>query len=151
MSQVYLPLAALSGGLLALMIFINGELARLTSSSFASTVAHLIGAITAWVIWLLINRGSATRLIPISSQAPKWSYLGGFAGAVIVILASITVNSELGLAGSLSIMLVGQVLFSLLVDTFGWFGMRKRELNILDFGHVLFVLTGTSLLIFFAR
>lgn len=50
------PLLALAAGaLLALMIGINSLLASFNSPLFASWVAHGVGAITAWLLLLLLR------------------------------------------------------------------------------------------------
>jgi bacterial/archaeal transporter family-2 protein len=149
--SLYLVGALVAGGILALMIFVNGELARHTSAEWSSLVAHGIGAGCAFVIWQGMLRLSSSTKRQATSRAPWWSYVAGIFGAIIVILASITVNSPIGLSGSISLMLLGQVLFGLLVDYFGWFGMPARDLTLYDFGQVFFIMSGTAVLIFLMR
>ncbi|NIP53476.1 MAG: hypothetical protein GWN00_05390, partial [Aliifodinibius sp.] len=38
-----------SGGLLAVMIFINGELARYTSPAWSSLIVHFVGIFGSWL------------------------------------------------------------------------------------------------------
>jgi transporter family-2 protein len=65
-----------------------------------------------------------------------------------VALSSIAVNSELALAGGLSLLLVGQILFGLLSDQLGLFGTPQRMLNRFDFLATACVIGGSALLIF---
>ena len=44
-----------------------------------------------------------------------------------MLLAAVTVNGVLGLAGTLALSLVGQMAFGVLVDACGWFGLRRRR------------------------
>lgn len=142
------PLLALAAGaLLALMIAINSTLAGYNSPLLASWVAHGIGAITAWLLLLLLNPRSPRRT-PSPAGIPRWAYLGGFPGALTVVLAAITVNSPLALSGSLALMLTGQVLFGMLSDSCGWFGSIKRRLSLNDIIATLLILSGCALLIF---
>ena len=83
-----------------------------------------------------------------SKNPPLWRYLGGISGALVVVLGAITVNSQLGLPGSIALMLLGQVLFGIISDFFGLFGFQKRKINIKDFIVVLCVITGSSIIIF---
>lgn len=50
---------------------------------------------------------------------------GGIPGALTVLLAAIAVNSPLELAGTLGLMLTGQIVFGLIADLRGWFGVIK--------------------------
>ncbi|CAI1612977.1 Uncharacterized protein conserved in bacteria [Serratia proteamaculans] len=142
------PLLALAAGaLLALMISINSVLASYNSPLLASWVAHGIGAITAWLLLLLLNL-RPPKSSPSSVAVPRWAYFGGIPGALTVVLAAITVNSPLALSGSLALMLTGQVLFGMLSDSCGWFGVMKRRLNANDIIATLLILSGCALLIF---
>lgn len=139
--------AVASGGLLAIMIFLNGELARYTSPVWSSFIAHFVGILGSWFFWRLISKSK--QLLPYAADAPKWSYFGGIGGAMIVVIANITVNSTIGLVGSLSLMILGQTSFAMLFDAKGWLGMAKRKLYLRDFLQVAFILAGSTLTIFY--
>ncbi|CAI2028527.1 DMT family transporter [Serratia ficaria] len=143
------PLLALSAGaLLALMIGVNSVLASHYTPLFASWTAHGIGALTAWLLLLLLHRRFGAQRPSSTAAPPRWAYLGGIPGALTVVLAAITVNSPLALAGSLALMLTGQVLFGMLSDSRGWFGVAKRRLNANDVLATLLILSGCAILIF---
>jgi transporter family-2 protein len=141
--------AVLAGALLAVMVTINSGLAALTTPFTASWVVHGVGGVAAFFL-LLANGVVARRAgrMPQTGKAPLWSYLGGAPGAFAVALSSIAVNSELALAGGLSLLLVGQILFGLFSDQFGLFGTPKRRLNRFDFLATACVIGGSALLIF---
>lgn len=148
MKRSYLTIAAvITGGFLATMIFINGELSTYTSFAWSSMVAHMVGATASWGIWKTISKSK--QIIPISKTAPIWAYFGGVVGALVVINTNITVTSSFGLIGSLSIMLLGQTFFSLIFDYNGWVGVEKRKLRITDLYQVLLILVGSLLIIIF--
>lgn len=141
--------AILAGALLAVMVTINSGLAALTTPFTASWVVHGIGAVAAF--FLLLANGAVARRAgraPRPGKAPLWSYLGGAPGAFAVALSSIAVNSELALAGGLSLLLVGQILFGLVSDQFGFFGTPRRRLNRFDFLATACVIGGSALLVF---
>lgn len=141
--------AVLAGALLAVMVTINSGLAALTTPFTASWVVHGVGGAVAFLL-LLANGAVARRAgrLPLGGRAPLWSYLGGAPGAFAVALSSIAVNSELALAGGLSLLLVGQIIFGLFSDQFGLFGTPKRKLNRFDFLATACVIAGSALLIF---
>lgn len=145
---------AFSGGiLLTLMIDFNSQMAEYTSPVFASWIAHGIGSISSFIIFNIIHRllkkNSDVEIKNTIRKSSLWTYLGGIPGAMAVILAAITVNSELGLAGALALMLVGQVIFGVISDHFGLFGSLKRSIAFTDFVVVGCVLVGSWLIILF--
>ncbi|KZM43120.1 hypothetical protein OA92_10260 [Marinomonas sp. SBI22] len=144
----YATIALFSGALLALMIQLNSQLALLNSPLEASWIAHGLGAFCAYAILLIIGT-KKLNAGAIKDEKAKWySYLGGLPGAMTVMLAAVTVNSELGLAGTLSLALLGQILFSLIVDSFGLFNSPKRRLGWHDVKVIFLILSGSMLIIF---
>ncbi len=141
--------AVLAGALLATMVTINSGLAAHTTPFTASWVVHGVGALAAFVL-LMANLavGRKAGRIRGGARTPIWTYFGGAPGAFAVALSSIAVNSELALAGGLSLLLVGQILFGLLSDQFGLFGTPKRGLNRFDLLSAACVIGGSALLIF---
>jgi len=164
-SHFTLFLSLVGGMLLAIMIKLNSVLAAGLTPVYASWVAHCIGAFTALFLIIIVSRlatlkrpitlAEGTKIIEEKSKhdlpAPFWSYLGGLPGALVVIFASISINSDLGLSGTLVLGLLGQIVFSLIVDHYGLFGMRKKALNVhqllpvlcICFGCVLIILQGS--------
>lgn len=148
-------IALFAGAILAVMIQLNAKLAGLSSPLEASWIAHGLGAISAFILLQLIMGLTSlntpkTKHTSTKNVSPWYAYLGGLPGACTVILAAITVNSSLGLAGTLAFALLGQILFSLLVDHFAWFGVQKRTINWHDISIIGLILVG-SLCIIFAR
>ncbi len=147
-------LLALGGGLiLTLMIDSNSLLAKHSTPLFASWVAYGVGSVAAFLLVLVcaIVFRKTNKEIELQRKIPLWVYLGGIPGAMTVVLAAITVNSDLSLSGSFALMLVGQVLFGICSDTFGFFGTPKKRFTWLDLFVVLLVLTGSGIIIFFKQ
>lgn len=143
--------AGLSGGLLAVMITINSGLAAHSTPFVASWVVHGVGAVAAFFLLrvnLLLMKRPAVAAGEGASKPPLWSYFGGAPGAFAVALSSIAVNSELALAGGLSLLLVGQILFGLISDLWGLFGTPRRMLNRFDLLAALCVVAGSALIIY---
>lgn len=152
--------AFIAGGLLALMIQLNSQLASAGSPLLASWIAHGTGALTALLLWLFMGRRKAAPSpeVPEPEQnkqpkrtLPLWAWLGGLPGAMTVILAAICVNSPMGLGGTLALLLLGQLLFGAISDTRGWWLLPKRQLHPLEWPALLLVLAGALLLIFSAH
>jgi transporter family-2 protein len=146
-----LLLALTGGALLAVMINLNSALATFSSPLFASWMAHGIGALVALILVALYANIFGNKPVTTETKqvkAPVWSYFGGLPGALTVILAAITVNSSLGLSGTLALGLVGQILFGLVSDHFGLFGLAKKRFAFADILIVMPVLAGSFILIF---
>ena len=144
-------LAVLGGVILSSMIHLNSLMAKTSTPFLASWIAHGTGTLASLFFTFLFSSLSCLKMhaIPTSNQkAPLWAYLGGIAGAMTVILAAITVNSPLGLAPSLALGLVGQILFSFVCDFFGLLGSTQRRFVRKDFYVLAAVLSGSSLIIF---
>ncbi|MEJ2765286.1 DMT family transporter [Photobacterium sp. MCCC 1A19761] len=141
---------ALTGGItLASMIAINSYLATFSSPLLASWLAHGVGAITSLILVVMANLWHRTKLrLPIVTGVPFWAYLGGIPGAMTVILAAVTVNSPLGLSGTIALIMAGQVLFGLLSDAFGWFGLPKRAIKRGDAMVLALIALGGVLILF---
>lgn len=143
----YSLLAISAGAMLACMIYLNTLLAAETSAINASWFAHGIGALTALGLLKVLNRKQKALAKP-STNVPKVYYLGGVPGAFTVVLAAIVVSSWVGLAGTLALALVGQLVFSIVCEHYGFLQLKKRRFSLWDALPVLLVTAGSFLLIF---
>lgn len=142
-------LGAGAGVLLGVMISINAGLAAHSTPFIGSWVVHGVGALAALVL-IFGRRRFVGRPAPSQAPAakpPLWSYFGGAPGALAVALGSIAVNSELALAGALSLMLVGQIVFSLVCDQWGLFGTPRRKIVLYDLLAAVLVALGSVAII----
>ncbi|MGW0811149.1 DMT family transporter [Nonomuraea sp. NPDC002799] len=145
-------LLALAGGvLLTLMTQSNAVLARHTDALYASWAAHAIGAVVALALVAAVR---ARRRPPPGAVAngpadkvPLWFYLGGIPGALVVILSAVAVNSELALAGTVALMLTGQVVFGTVSDHLGLLRIPKRRITGMDLAVAGCVLAGSVLIV----
>lgn len=140
-------LAFASGGLLSLMVMSNGQWAVNGSALLASWMPHATGMVAAVLFLVLLRFGNKAKPQQ-STKAPIWAYLGGLSGAVTVMLTSTTVNGVLALSGTLALGLVGQAGYSLLADSFGWFGLPRRKIGAADIAALGLIMLGSFLIIF---
>lgn len=150
-------LAALAAGILCGLGFLLGDpVVRYGGTLWASVIAQAVGALAAGLAFGALRAKRARAAADGQAKdrshehAPRWSYLAGLPAAITVVLASVTTNSEIGLSGTLSLMLLGQVTFGLAADQRGLFRMAKRQPTMLDFFGVLTIMTGSAVIIFFA-
>jgi len=152
LNPIHLLAAFGTGGLLTLMVDLNGQLGLHGDAVFASWAAHGTGTVAAILLLALFHvlgqrRGTAVEAD--RPRAPLWAYLGGISGAVTVVLTAITVNSPLALSGTLALGLAGQMAFSLAADRWGLFGLPRRRLDWRDAGALGLIVLGSGLIIGF--
>lgn len=138
--------AVFSGVLLSLMIMSNSYLASFTTPLTASWITHGIGTFFSLIIYILYLRKNQLTKKNNNKIKILW-YFGGIPGAFTVLLAAITVNSPLSLSGSIILMITGQILFSVIVDAMGWFGIEKRKITLRDLFMCFLLISGSALLI----
>ncbi len=145
---IYSALALLGGAFLAVMISLNSNLATYLTALGSSVTAHVLGTLVALLV-LLVNsvKRQAKNPQSIAVKAPWWAYVGGFPGIFIVILAAVTVNGPLGLIGTLVVNVLGQTVFGLFCDHYGWFGMLRRPVTLSTLLPTIFILVGCSLVV----
>ncbi|GAA4919289.1 transporter family-2 protein [Nonomuraea thailandensis] len=142
-------LLAIAGGvLLTLMTLSNAVLARHTDALFASWAAHAVGAAVALLLVLAIaRRGPQPAQEHGTARTPLWYYLGGIPGALVVVLSAVAVNSELALAGTIALMLTGQVVFGTAADHLGLLHTPQRRVTGTDLAVAGCVLAGSVLIV----
>lgn len=148
-NPLHLLIALASGGLLTLMVQLNGAMAAHTGGIFASLTAHATGTFAALLFLALLPRAAPVAGVSPRRKAPLWAYLGGISGAATVILTSVAVNSPLALSGTLALGLGGQAIFGLVADRFGLFGLPVRIPDRRDLASLLLILAGSGIIIFF--
>uniref|UniRef100_UPI003BA1C33E DMT family transporter n=2 Tax=Aeromonadaceae TaxID=84642 RepID=UPI003BA1C33E len=97
--------------------------------------------LVAALLWCLTPRAAGPE------AAPGWAWLGGLPGALTVVLAALCLNSPLGMAGTLALLLLGQLLFGALCDGLGWFGLARRLPSGVDGLAALLVMAGALLIV----
>lgn len=150
--RLRVPLLAFGGGaLLALMLNYSSILATHTTPTYSSWVAHGLGAVVALALALTASRvfryRAGEKPIQRTANTPLWMYLGGIPGAFTVILGAITVNGSRSLSGAIAFTLLGQIVFGMVSDQFGWFGIQLRRIAASDFLVSLCVLTGSVMIV----
>jgi transporter family-2 protein len=95
--------------------------------------------IAAAAINFIVGFGVLTLLIAVGvlkvpnfekfANVPWWAFLGGLLGAIFVTLNTLTVP-KLGLTTSTLAVVCSQMIVSLAIDHFGWFGIAPHSLSI---------------------
>lgn len=124
---VFFFLVALGGAALTIQASWNARLRVATASPVLTTLISItVTLITLAALWAsgLTNRGS----VPAYGSIPKWAWLGGVCAAYYLI-ASLVALPKLGAAPVFSLVIAGQVLTAVLLDSVGAFGVTQVPLS----------------------
>jgi bacterial/archaeal transporter family-2 protein len=144
MHFLYMSLAFFVGLLLPVQVGINAELARFINSPLlAALVSFLVGGLCL-LMSAVFFKVSLPSISGISS-IPVWSWFGGLIGAAVV-LGSIIAGPKIGALALVGLLLVGQLIASVLMDHFGWFGFPIQKLNGIKLIGVLMLVGGFLLI-----
>jgi bacterial/archaeal transporter family-2 protein len=124
---VLLILVALGGVGLTLQMAWNSRLRAGTGSAILTTIISIV--VTLISLALVWASGATSRgSVPAFNSLPKWAWFGGvFAGYYLV--ASLIAIPRLGVAVVFSLVIAGQMLGALLLDSTGAFGVNQISLN----------------------
>jgi transporter family-2 protein len=125
MKLFYIILSLLGGMMGGIQAPINGSLGKKIGSFEGAFTSFFIGTLFLTIFTLFFGKGEITHLF----QVPKWNLLGGLLGAIFVTMIIISVPN-VGVALTIFAAIIGQVLISIMIDHFGWFGVQKIPMNI---------------------
>lgn len=122
-------LGILAGAMIATQSAINTQLSvALSSGVHASFISFLIGTIVLLLIFVVTD-GHFTKLKnAIGRHRPWWIWTGGVLGSCFVMLSVILVP-WIGVGQMLVLILFGQLMGSICVEQFGWFGVPRKTLQ----------------------
>lgn len=136
-------IACVIGGMFtALQAPTNAMLSRpLNSPVNAAFVSFAVGTAVLLVAILLVRvRPDWTGV----KALPWYAWMGGAYGAVFVVAAAFSAP-RLGVASTITLMIAGQLICSVLVDHLGGFGLPARPVNLVKLAGVGLVFLGVVL------
>ncbi|MET8267292.1 DMT family transporter [Micromonospora arida] len=139
-----IPLLMTVGAMLAVQAAANVQLSTAMRSPMgASTLQLAIGSVLLLIATAVV--GTTVAFGHLWNVTP-WHLLGGL-GSAIYITAGILLFPRLGALTTVGLMITGQMLASLLLDTFGLLGLPTEPLQMASLVGVLAVLTGVTLIV----
>lgn len=120
MDALFATLSVIAGALLAVQAGANAQLSKTIESPFAATTLQLsVGALILIAVALATGSVTALSLLP---RATWWHVLGGTASAFYVVM-TILLFPRVGAVTAIGLIIAGQVLASVVLDTFGLIGV----------------------------
>jgi transporter family-2 protein len=141
-SLLAILVVVLAGGATALQAPTNAKLATAVASPVnAAFISFAVGTTVLGILAALMQ----TRPDMAAARALPWyAWLGGVYGACFVVAAAWGVP-RLGVAMTITLMVGGQLLLSLILDHFGALGVPRQPLNLGRIAGVGLVLAGVLL------
>ncbi|EGJ49931.1 DMT family transporter [Desulfocurvibacter africanus] len=142
---VYIFMGLLAGAVMPAQAGINYKLRTfLGDPVLAAFMSFLVGTValaalalaqrTPWPAWHDVAR------------APWWVWIGGFMGAYVVA-SSVVLAPRLGATAMLALIVAGQMLASVVIDHYGWFGYRVDPVNLRRVLGTLLLVAGVWLVV----
>ncbi|OSQ38905.1 DMT family transporter [Thalassospira mesophila] len=124
----YSALALCAGVMLPVQAAMNARLAKLMGSSLwaASFSGFMLTIILA--LGGFMSLGSLPRMTG-AAHVPWWAWVGGVCGCV-VLSATTIVAPKIGTSTMIALLVSGQVVCSLLIDSFGVLGMAAHPFDV---------------------
>ncbi len=125
MTLIYVILAVVGGVVFAIQGPVNTALGKRTNTMQATAVSFTGGAIVSGIIMLILHQGNLLAI----TKAPVWTLVGGFYGAICV-LVTIASMPVLGAALSVAAIMFGSLVMGTVIDAFGWLGAEAIEVGV---------------------
>jgi bacterial/archaeal transporter family-2 protein len=141
------PFIFVAGMLQAVGAAMNGALAKsLVNPWLATAVSFLLVLFVAIALFACMPRPLPT--MGDAASMPWWAPLGGIVGAVAVF-AGLLLIQRLGAGPVNGVTITANILCSLLIDQFAFFGMAQHSLNIWRALGAVLMIAGVSLIAMF--
>jgi bacterial/archaeal transporter family-2 protein len=141
---LFLVLVAGGGAALALQVAWNARLRIATGSPVLTTIISIVVTLISLVLlWVagVTGRGS----VPTFNAVPKWAWFGGICAAYYLI-ASLVALPKLGAAAVFSLVIAGQLIMALVLDSTGAFGVPHVGLSPTRIIGIVLLLAGVALI-----
>lgn len=134
----------IAGGLAASQAALNAQLSNHINSPIqASFVSFCIGALA--LALLLIGSQQGLPALGSFKQMPAHYLLGGLFGSVFITCAIFLVP-RIGVVNVLFLGLAGQMIVSIIIDSFGLFGVKQQSMNLFRTIGLVMILSGVAFL-----
>jgi len=137
-----IAVALVAGVAIALQSLFSGIIGGRLGAAESSFIVHLGGFLLSGLILLLLRGGAIAQWTTV----PWYALTAGFLGVVIVSSVSFAVP-RVGLASTLTLAIVAQLVMGAVLDHFGWFGAVPRPLDVLRVVGLMAVAGGTWLVV----
>lgn len=123
---------------------VNGALGRYVGTWQAALVNFAVGLVILAVIVAVAAGGYGS--FAEMPRAPWWTLIGGACG-VAVVTTSLVAVGQLGAGGVTAAVVAGQLSASVVIDRFGWFGVREQPVTAVKLAGIALLAAGVYLIV----
>jgi transporter family-2 protein len=132
MTVIMILLAMIGGATLSIQAAINGQLGSQVGVFKSAFLTFSLGTLVTGLLIFYIEPPAAITLFDV----PKWQLLGAMCGVPYIVIMVIAVQ-KIGAAVATVAVILGQLVMSLLIDNFGWFGNEMIHFSMQRVGAVI--------------
>ncbi|MBY0111523.1 MAG: DMT family transporter [Phycisphaerales bacterium] len=136
--------AALAGAVLPIQAACNAKMGTHLQQPMQATVYSFLIGLVALLLIALAMRQPAPAPAKLLG-APWWAHVAGMLGAVYVV-SSIILTPKLGVVALTGAVLAGQMVIAVILDHFGWLGLRQNPVTPLKGLGIAFLIAGVLLI-----
>lgn len=141
---LFIFVALLVGAFLPLQVGVNSKLAESVDSPLVSALLSFCVGTIALLSYILITGAPLANAVNAKNASPI-AWIGGLLGAFYVA-TSIILLDKLGAATTVTLIIAGQMLMSLVMDHYGLLGVPVREISLARVGGAALVILGVVLI-----
>ena len=119
--------AIVAGVMLPVQAGLNSKLGEVTKSPIYATLISFVVGTVGLVVYMLLTQENWSS-IKNTAQLPWYYWTGGLLGALYVA-AIIILAPRLGVALTFGLTVAAQMVFSLVMDHYGWLGVPQHPVN----------------------
>ena len=128
MNAPYMIVAALLGVVLTTQIATNKQLGEHLHNLYIPAFANMvIGVVATLALTLALSTEYPTG--QMIRSAPWYLWLAGGVLGAVYLTGNILLAPRIGAATLIGLVISGQIVFSVLVDNYGWFGFEQHSAN----------------------
>ncbi len=146
MANTYLLIvvALIAGAVIPTQTSLNNRMATsLSSPILAALVSFVVGTVS--LLIYVIASGEKIADVSLARNAPAFAWLGGLLGAFFVA-STIILLPRLGVVLTISLVIAGQMIMSLIIDHFGLLGTPVKEINLARVSGVILIGVGAVII-----
>jgi transporter family-2 protein len=145
MSWLLAPFAVLLGVVLTTQIATNVELGKALGNPYIPATANMAFGliVTVALTWALTSQWPSREMI---REAPWYLWPAGGALGVTYLTGNILLAPKLGAGALVALVVAGQLIFSVLLDHFGWFGFAQHPAGLARLAGCSLMIAGVFLI-----
>lgn len=144
MNLLFWAAALLLGAILTSQVATNKQLGEHLHNLYIPAAANMIiGIVATLALTLALSREWPTT--DMVKSAPWYLWLAGGLFGAIYLTGTVLLAPRIGAATLIGLVVTGQIIFSVMIDNYGWFGFEQHTANLPRIAGCLLLIGGVAL------